>query len=292
MDVRRIPVSEARRGLFGRDVEHDPRSAVYGHGVMPRSALATTRWLRRIAVLDQLALGSCVGNATTGVLGTDRAAPGGGTLPGLVAVGGVPLDESFAVNFYSACTKADTFPGEWPPTDTGTSGLAAGKVLKTRGLASGYTHAFTSAQLATMLQSGPALVGLTWFESMFEPKPNGGVPMDQASGVAGGHELCFDGLEITGSDATHWRYWFTNSWGEGWGQSGQAFLVGADIDTQMTRKLQGDAVFPALVGATPPPPTPPTPDTGPTAAERALYASLQGLAATVDPWARERRLTA
>ena len=84
------------------------------------------------SVLDQGQLGSCTGNAGTGALGTQ---------PFYDAVGSTvmpdPNDEAaaeqFAVQLYSDATVVDGYPGDYPPDDTGSSGLAICKVLKSRG---------------------------------------------------------------------------------------------------------------------------------------------------------------
>lgn len=189
------------------------------------------------------------------------------------------LDETYAITLYEDATAIDDFPGTYPPTDTGSSGLAVAKVLKKRGVIVGYTHGFSTAALASALQSGPCMVGLAWFNSMFEPHSDGGVPMDQASGEAGGHELCFDALDvIDGGD--HDRYWFTNSWGTSWGAHGRGYLTGRDMAAQLSRALQADVVVP-VIGAPPPPAPVPTP----TAAERTLYQAAQALSGAVRAWA-------
>lgn len=44
---------------LGRRVFHDPRSLAYAHPVLPKSAIQTVEWTRRIPILDQGRLGSC-----------------------------------------------------------------------------------------------------------------------------------------------------------------------------------------------------------------------------------------
>jgi hypothetical protein len=58
---------------LGRHVDHDSRSLAYAHGVLPKSAIQSVSWTRRIDVLDRGQIGSCTGNAATGILGTDSA---------------------------------------------------------------------------------------------------------------------------------------------------------------------------------------------------------------------------
>src|SRR5206468_3322308 len=89
-------------------------------------------WERVIAVLDQGQLGSCTANAGTGALGTQPFydAVGRETLPSTDAA----ELEKYAVQLYEDATVVDGYPGSYPPDDTGSSGLAICKVLKTRSI--------------------------------------------------------------------------------------------------------------------------------------------------------------
>jgi hypothetical protein len=256
---------------LGRHVEHDPRSLRYAHGVLPKSAIKSVEWTRRIPILDQGQLGSCTGNAGTGVLGTDSAgrtastsvtiaAAGAAASHGLFAAGVHALDEAFAVALYSLATILDGISGQYPPTDTGSSGIGVGKALQVLGLASGYTHGFSLAALQSALQSGPVMIGIEWFNSMFNPASDGRIPVDKSSGVAGGHEL-----ELSKYDAATGEYWVPNSWASSWGQSGWGYLAEADLVYLLSQ--QGDVTVPALVGAPVPTPTPGPVPTGATGAQ-------------------------
>jgi hypothetical protein len=234
--------------ILGRVVEHDARSLAYAHPVLPKSALRSVAWTRRIPVFDQGEIGSCTGNAATGVLGTDTAgrtatptvrigSAGAAASRGLFAAGEHRVDEAFAVALYSLATHLDSAPGHYPPEDTGSSGLGAAKALKALGLASGYRHGFSLRALASALQVGPVIIGIPWLNSMFEPAPDGRLTVDPASGTAGGHEV-----EIAEYDAAHGEYWITNSWGTGWGQQGRAYLTAADLRWLLSQ--HGDVIIP------------------------------------------------
>jgi hypothetical protein len=255
---------------LGRLVEHDPRSLAYAHGVLPKAAIQSVSWTRRAPILDQGQLGSCTGNAGTGALGTDSAgrtastsvtisAAGAAASHGLFTAGSHVLDETFAVALYSLATLLDSIPGQYPPDDTGSSGLGVAKALQALGLAKGYTHAFSIDALNSALQQGPVLIGIEWLNSMFNPAADGRIPVDQTSGVAGGHEL-----ELCKFDATAGEYWVANSWGTSWGQQGYGYLTTADLTWLLSQ--QGDVTVPAWATAPTPTPTPtpaPTP-AGPT----------------------------
>ncbi|WP_107488371.1 C1 family peptidase [Streptomyces sp. CB01201] len=238
---------------MGRHVEHDPRSRDFAHETLPADAIRSVAWTRRTPVLDQGQLGSCTGNAGTGLIGTDSAARSGQTSVTITATGasashgfftaGVHApDEDFAVRLYSLATHLDSISGQYPPTDTGSSGLGVAKALKALGLASGYTHAFSLTALTSALQHGPVMIGIPWLNSMFDTDADGRIPIARSSGVAGGHEI-----ELNRFDATTGDYWITNSWGTGWGVSGSGYFTTPDLRWLLSQ--QGDVTIPTWTTA-------------------------------------------
>jgi hypothetical protein len=241
---------------LGRHVEHDPRSLAFAHGVLPKTAIKTVDWTRRAPIFDQGDLGSCTGNAATGLLGTDSTARTG--LTSITVNGGVvPVDEDLAVHVYELATQLDGIKGTYPPDDTGSSGIGAAKALKKLGLAVSYTHAFSLDALKSALQTGPVMVGTVWLESMFDPDPTTGfVKVDRKSQVAGGHEYV-----LSAYDATRQAFRIDNSWGDSWGVRGSAWFQESDVQWLLSQ--QGDVTVPAWATApvpTPPPSPAPAPD--------------------------------
>lgn len=243
---------------YGRHVRHDPRSLAYAVGVLPKSALQSVDWTRRIPVLDQGNVGSCTANAAVGALGTDSAGrtatttvtiteAGAARSHGLFTAGTYQLDEAFALRLYSLETILDGYPGTYPPIDTGSNGVGAGKALQALGLITKYTHAFSLAAARSALQAGPIIIGVHWYASMESTDTDGRIPIVKASGLAGGHEV-----EIPRWDSTLDRFWITNSWGAGWGLDGRGYLTGTDLQTLLSE--EGDVT--AFTWATPTPPTP------------------------------------
>lgn len=266
--------------VHGRHVEHDPRSLDFAHPALPWSAIQSVNWTRRVGILDQGQLGSCTGNAATGILGTDsngRTATatvtigpaGAAASHGLFTAGEHSLDEQFAVALYSLATILDGVPGQYPPNDTGSSGIGVAKALKALGLATSYSHAFSLQALASALQTGPVIIGIPWLNSMFSPATDGRIRVDESSGVAGGHEI-----EIAAYDAATDEYWLTNSWGTSWGQQGRGYLTATDLQWLLSQ--QGDVTVPVWVAAPTPVPPGPTPS-GPTA-QQVAAAVRQALA--------------
>lgn len=246
--------AQQRPGL-GRVQHHDPRNLAYAHGVLPKSAIRSVTWARHTPILDQGQIGSCTGNALTGALGTDsasRTATAQVTVKadskGIFKAGTYTLDEAFAVLAYELNTRLDDIGGQYTPDDTGSSGPACGKAAQQLGLASGYTHAFSYDALRSALQMGPVLIGIPWYNSMFDPAPDGQIVLDRSSGVAGGHELL-----VRQYDATRDVVWVDNSWGLAWGSRGRGYLAGADLRSLLSEG--GDVTV--LKFATAPVPTPP-----------------------------------
>lgn len=253
---------------LGRHVRHDSESRRYAYDTSGL-ALVSTKHTRRIPVLDQGQLGSCTGNAGIGCLGTD---PFYATIPSrvqplLVAQGAYPFTEAGAVELYSDATAADDYPGQYPPTDTGSDGISIAKVLKAHGQISGYQHTFSLQDALLALTQTPFITGTNWYQGMFDADPDGRV--HPGGDLAGGHEYVADQLDVEQQ-----RIWFTNSWGTGFGIDGRFYLTWDDFGTLLGQ--QGDVtVFTPL---TQPAPTPtPVPDTDPADA---------ALAAVAHPWVR------
>lgn len=251
--------------LLGRHVHHDSRSRAYAYDTSGLS-IVSAKHTRRIDVLDQDQLGSCVPNAGEGCLGTD---PFYATVATQLTWG-----EPLAVSWYSDVTAADPYPGQWPPDDTGSDGLSMAKVLKAKGLIAGYQHTFSLDDALKALTVTPFITGTVWTEAMFTPDPDGRVYPTGA--VAGGHEYVADEI-----DADRMHVWFTNSWGSGWGvardgRPGRFYMFFEDYGALLQR--QGDVTI--FTPLTQPAPTPtPAPDTDP---------ADVALAAVAHPWVARR----
>lgn len=237
---------------LGRHVSHDSRSLAYLVKAKDPQELKSIRHEVHIPTLNQGDLGSCTGNAATGCLGSGPFWEEGLTV---LNPTDALVDETYAVNVYSDATKLDPFRGTYPPTDTGSDGLSVAKVLKNRGLISGYVHATTMAAVLTALSQTPVIAGLEWREDMFNPDPDGRIHITGA--VAGGHEILVDELDVENQ-----RIWIHNSWGPDWGVHGRAYFTWNDFATLLSR--QGDVT--QFVPITVPAPTPepiPTPEPTP-----------------------------
>ncbi len=217
----------ARKGTrLGRNLWLDGRSLVHmiENSVEAMSGrLASQDWERVLGILDQGDLGSCTGNAGTGALGTEPfyTLTGKAVLP---APDDVKSAEEFAVQLYSDATIVDGYPGRYPPDDTGSSGLAICKVLKTRGTINRFRWARSAYGFVRLLQEGPVLQGMPWYNAFFEPDAQGFIDSDKrwsGSGVAGGHEVEALGVELDTKDVFSSVITYANSWGTGWGDGGR-----------------------------------------------------------------------
>ena len=256
---RTIPETPVAGKPLGRHVRHDSRSLQYL--VAADGTVASATWKRDIPVLDQGQVGSCTGNATVGVLGTD---PFYATLPK-----GTKTDESEALVIYSGAEKIDGGVG-YPPEDHGSSGLSVAKEALSLGLIAGYQHITSVSAAQTAIQSGPFIVGTDWYTGMDSPTAAGLVT---ATGtVRGGHEY-----ECHEYDAEHDLWWFYNSWGTSYGVEGR-FCYSSQTFASLLAN-QGDAtVFTPLGVPAPTPTPPPAPAAGITITDPTLVAKIDELA--------------
>jgi hypothetical protein len=184
--------------------------------------VATVHWGRKLMILDQGKLGSCTGNAGTGALGTEPFYDAVGKK--LLPVADDEIDaEAFAVKLYEDATVVDGYAGTYPPTDTGSSGLAVCKALKNRGIIRGYRWARSAHGFVQLLQRGPVLQGMPWYNAFFDPGSDGFIDTNtnwSSSGLAGGHEVEAIGVDVDTRDLYNSVITYANSWGTGWGDHG------------------------------------------------------------------------
>lgn len=202
--LEHIPEQPVVGKPLGRHIEHDPRSRAYAVIVDHAAPLRTVHHRRYGSPFDQGNLGSCTGNACAGALNTKP----------LHAIGGPTLTEIEAVALYELATQLDGFPGAYPPEDTGSSGLAVAKAAVQKGLITSYRHAFGINDALQVLQAGPVITGINWYEGFDQPDPSGLVTI--SGQVRGGHEI-----EVLGYDALSKEIILENSWGLGWGVNGR-----------------------------------------------------------------------
>lgn len=256
--TRHIPEYSSDIGprRLGRHVEHDSRSRGYAlsEDLIPPTYTSAVHQVR-IPVLDQGDLGSCTGNAAEAFAGTDLVYEAIPTTVKARPTGDATADEKQAVALYSAATALDNVRGNYPPTDTGSTGLAVAKAAQKAGLVSGYQHAFSLDTALKALAVSPLIVGVNWYEGFDNPNSNGLVKI--SGSVRGGHEFLLYGI-----NAEQQVVLARNSWGESFGVGG-CFAFSFD-DLGRLLDEQGDATLFVPLTAPAPTPTPPTPVPTPT----------------------------
>lgn len=200
------------RGL-GRLNSADPRDANYPLRQLLRPAAPTWNYAYWAfpyrTPLDQGNTGTCVGHGWKHNL---MSAPGRAITATV---------EPTALTIYRECCHND----EWPGNDNedlqfGTSVRAGAIALQKRGLITNYYWS-TSLNDAVdyLLTKGPLVIGVNWYDSMFDPDSKGFLNIEPNSFVAGGHCLLAIGV-----NRAQRRIRLLNSWGPGWGANGRAWI--------------------------------------------------------------------
>lgn len=131
------------------------------------------------------------------------------------------ITEKFASDLYDAAQKLDEWPGE---NYAGTSVLAGIKAAQALGKIGEYRWAFDTMDLAIAVSYfGPAVIGINWYDSMFTPDANGIITV--SGEIAGGHAILVTGFNVGRNVFT-----MKNSWGVGWGISGNCVISFQDMD--------------------------------------------------------------
>lgn len=225
-----LPEVPGPRGK-GRHVFHDPASRLYA--VQGEKTPGHIAHERHIPILDQGQVGSCTGNAATGMLGS-------GPFFASSPVRGLRLDEVYALGLYGQATHLDGIPGYYPPIDGGSSGLGIAKALRARGIIDRYEHAFSIDAMLAALTRAPVIVGTIWLSGMNTPDSRGFVHLTGAS--EGGHEYLLREYEPSGSRLSSGVLTFDNSWSYSWGDHGRFRLTVGDFAYLL--KQQGDVTAP------------------------------------------------
>jgi len=227
MIITRIIAEKKGAGRLGRHVEHDPKSRAFSAGT---AAVETISHKRHGKAFDQGDLGSCTGNAMAGVLMTEP-----------LWVRGRNLTEQDAVALYKSASRLDNIPGRYPPEDTGSSGLAVMKAAVKAKYIAGYAHTFSLDHLLGSLVLRPGILGINWYDSFDDPRPDGECRLTSSAKARGGHEV-----QLFGIDAKKKRVWCYNSWGSTWGghKNGTFYFSWKTLEHLLGE--QGDATFPRI----------------------------------------------
>ncbi len=222
-DLRVVEVAQQDQRL-GRQVVHDPRSRRFA---APRELDLPTRSFRhRIygpRAIPNQRVGCC-----TGVDQCVKADARGNRVMGQI------LGIDTAETLYSRATQLDPWEGDWPPTDTGSSALAACKAACERGIIERYEWIFGDEdQLLAALCKRPVGLGTWWYSGMFDVDPE--TLLVEPTGVkVGGHQW-----SIIGWDKRLDAYWGLCWWGPDFGDRGM-FRIRRQVVAEL-RADDGDA---------------------------------------------------
>lgn len=198
---------------FDRRPSHDLRSYSFVHASVGRRP---GWWEPVTGPLDQGDIGGCVGFGWSGAVAS---------MPRVASKSRKRTSRNeHGTALYELATALDDITGAYPDEDTGSTVLGGAKAMRALGYIDSYTWPTDSGAVLDALHDGPVVLGVPWYNSMFEPASNGRLDVAKESGVAGGH--CF---YLYGSQAG--AIWMRNSWGRIWGVLGSAYMHETDLQT-------------------------------------------------------------
>lgn len=126
---------------------------------------------------------------------------------------------------------------EWPGEDyEGTSVLAGAKVMQQLGYFDEYRWAFSVEDIIlALVHEGPVVLGVDWYEGMYDPDDRGFLNITGSK--VGGHAILCSSVSMSARRFTLW-----NSWGQGWGMNGRAYVRFEDM--QALLNMGGEACVP------------------------------------------------
>lgn len=162
--------------------------------------------------LDQGQEGACTGFGTAHVLASEPLER-------------PDMSNELARAIYLEAQKQDEWAGE---NYSGSSVNGAMKAAMLKGYISEYRWCKTLLEVRHALSyHGGVVIGVNWYESMFQPDSNGYVHV--AGAVRGGHALMLAGYE---GDV----FFLENSWGQNWGLVGGCMISAADLERLLNER--------------------------------------------------------
>lgn len=181
--VHAVEIEQLRPNL-GRHLVHDSRSLAF-----PAIAfIDRSKWVSKtIRIYDPPTNPNQCHGECTGVAKCVQMNAAGNRVSGVI------LNMDNAHQFYHLASELDPFDGEWPPDDTGSSGLASAKAAQRLGIGGEYRHVFNGAdEVVQLIQDGHVVsVGTRWHDGMFTPNAQGVI--EPTGPVVGGHQYAARG---------------------------------------------------------------------------------------------------
>lgn len=150
----------------------------------------------------------------------------------------------FATHIHHEAREVDAFPSD---DEDGTSVLAAATVLHHGGFIVSYCWAFSIDDVIdAVIQVGPVVVGIPWFESMYEPHFSGLVEVDGR--VVAGHCVTLTGydpkLNLVGEGEPVEALVARNSFGDEYGDNGDIYITAEDLEHLLWGRYGSEACVP------------------------------------------------
>ena len=220
-----LPVTEFNGRRFDRFPSRDERRGNYLlEEVLPSQDPVIKTWASRLTT-DQGSEGACVGHGQV----TDAVAspkPAASTVTAEQA-------NSVASVLYHRAQQLDDYAGE---AYQGTSVDAGFKAARELGWIDSWRWMTNVAQIRdAVIAEGPVVLGINWYDSMYETKPSGLV--DIGGSIVGGHCITIvgyhPGMRIRGEDwnARFEVFKWKNSWGTDYGVNGVGYIQANDLAT-------------------------------------------------------------
>lgn len=145
------------------------------------------------------------------------------------------VGEPEAYNIYRGAVVLDPWkendaeaklPDASPKMESGTTVHAGSQAVLNQGYLDSVAWAF-SLQTAVewVLTMGPLVIGINWYDSMFDANSKGVISISPGASLAGGHCLLWRGVNTSSAQAL-----LTNSWGNTWAKKGDALISLKDME--------------------------------------------------------------
>lgn len=219
-------LTNANEHGLGRVEQFDDRSRNYPvRALIPATATPRSYTWSCETVLNQGNEGTCVGHAWAHEIAARPVR--------------WPVNRFQARLIYrEACLIDPWSQNDAPDWNFGTSVLAGAKTATQLGHYNEYRWAFGLDDLCLALgYKGPAVLGISWYSSMFDPDANGLLHI--SGSVAGGHAILANGISISKRVIR-----LHNSWGNDWGFNGEAFISFDDLGRLL--REGGEACIPVI----------------------------------------------
>jgi hypothetical protein len=140
------------------------------------------------------------------------------------------------LDIYHSAQDVDEWPGG-PESYAGTSVRAGVKVLQSLGHIEQYLWAQNIDELVNfVLTKGPVVIGINWYNQMFDPQPGDDWLLRPEGGIAAGHAVVVSGVNLVTKRAR-----IDNSWNLSWGKKGRAQMA-LDTLERLVFREDGEAV--------------------------------------------------